>query len=70
MKKSIFGIYDESTDFSFLTPDALRYPPGANLPSGLINTSMLKQQLSADNAALNPKPVSYTHLTLPTILLV
>ena len=62
MKKSIFGIYDETTDFSFLTPDTLRYPPGANLPSGLINTSMLKQQLSADNAALNPKLQDFTEM--------
>ena len=51
MKKSIFDIYDNTTNFSFLTPDALRYPPGANLPSGLVNTSKLKLQLSADNAA-------------------
>ena len=62
MKKSIFGIYDETTDFSLLTPDALRYPPDANLPSGLINTSMLKQQLSADNAALNPKLQDFTEM--------
>ena len=48
-----------TTDFSFLTPDTLRYPPGANLPSGLINTSMLKQQLSADNAALNPQAARF-----------
>ena len=62
MKKSIFGIYDETTDFSLLTPNALRYPPDANLPSGLINTSMLKQQLSADNAALNPKLQDFTEM--------
>ena len=62
IKKSIFDIYDNTTDFSFLTPDTLRYPPGANLPSGLINTSMLKQQLSADNAALNPKLQDFTEM--------
>ena len=62
MKKSIFDIYDNITDFSFLTPDALRYPPGANLPSGLVNTSKLKRQLSSDNAALSPKLQDFTEM--------
>ena len=62
MKKSIFNIYDNITDFSFLTPDTLRYPPGANLPSGLVNTSKLKRQLSADNAALSPKLQDFTEM--------
>jgi len=62
MKKSIFDIYDNTTDFSFLTPDALRYPPGANLPSGLVNTSKLKRQLSNDNAALSPKLQDFTEM--------
>ena len=62
MKKSIFDIYDNITDFSFLTPDTLRYPPGANLPSGLVNTSKLKRQLSADNAALSPKLKDFTEM--------
>lgn len=62
MKKSIFDIYDNTTDFSFLTPDTLRYPPGANLPSGLVNTSKLKRQLSADNAALSPKLQDFTEM--------
>jgi len=62
IKKSIFDIYDNTTDFSFLTPDALRYPPGANLPSGLVNTSKLKRQLSADNAALSPKLQDFTEM--------
>ena len=62
MKKSIFNIYDNTTDFSFLTPDALRYPPGANLPTGLVNTSKLKRQLSADNAALSPKLQDFTEM--------
>ncbi len=62
IKKSIFDIYDNTTDFSFLTPDALRYPPGANLPSGLVNTSKLKLQLSADNAALSPKLQDFTEM--------
>ena len=62
MKKSIFDIYDNTTDFSFLTPDTLRYPPGANLPSGLVNTSKLKRQLSSDNAALSPKLQDFTEM--------
>ena len=62
IKKSIFDIYDNTTDFSFLTPDALRYPPGANLPSGLVNTSKLKRQLSANNAALSPKLQDFTEM--------
>jgi len=62
IKKSIFDIYDNTTDFSFLTPDALRYPPGANLPSGLVNTSKLKRQLSSDNAALSPKLQDFTEM--------
>jgi len=62
MKKSIFDIYDNITDFSFLTPDTLRYPPGANLPSGLVNTSKLKRQLSTDNAALSPKLQDFTEM--------
>ena len=62
MKKSIFDIYDNTTDFSFLTPDTLRYPPGANLPSGLVNTSKLKRQLSADNAALSPRLQDFTEM--------
>jgi len=62
IKKSIFDIYDNTTDFSFLTPDTLRYPPGANLPSGLVNTSKLKRQLSTDNAALSPKLQDFTEM--------
>ena len=62
MKKSIFDIYDDTKDFSFLIPDTLRYPPSANLPSGLINTSKLKQQLSTDNAALNLKLQDFTEM--------
>ena len=62
IKKSIFDIYANTTDFSFLTPDTLRYPPSANLPSGLVNTSKLKRQLSADNAALSPKLQDFTEM--------
>jgi len=62
IKKSVFDIYDNTTDFSFLTPDTLRYPPSANLPSGLVNTSKLKRQLSSDNAALSPKLQDFTEM--------
>ena len=62
MKKSIFGMYENTTDFSLLAPDGLRYPPNSNLPSGLINTSKLKQQLSTDNAALSPKLQDFTEM--------
>lgn len=62
MKKSIFNMYDNTIDFSFLAPDGLRYPPNANLPSGLVNTTKLKQQLSTDNVALNPKLQDFTEM--------
>jgi len=62
MKKNIFNTYEDAVDFSLLAPDALRYPPNANLPSGLVNTSKLKQQLSADNAALSPKLQDFTEM--------
>ena len=42
------------TDFTTLTPDSIRYPPGANIPKGLIDTPKLKEKLSIDNAALAP----------------
>ena len=62
MKKSIFGMYEDIANFSLLVPDGLRYPPNANLPSGLMNTSKLKQKLSTDNAALNPKLQDFTEM--------
>jgi len=62
IKKSIFDIYDTTTDFSFLTPDTLRYPPVANLPIGLVNTPKLKRQLSANIAALSPKLQDFTEM--------
>jgi hypothetical protein len=62
MKKSIFGMYEDTANFSLLVPDGLRYPPNANLPSGLMNTSKLKQKLSTDNAALNPKLQDFTEM--------
>ncbi len=62
LEKNILGMYEDMVDFSLLAPDGLRYPPNAKLPSGLINTSKLKQQLSADNAALSPKLQDFTEM--------
>ena len=42
------------TDFTTLTPDSIRYPPGANIPKGLVDTPKLKEKLLTDNAALTP----------------
>ena len=42
------------TDFTTLSPDSIRYPPGANIPKGLVNTPKLKERLSKDGAALTP----------------
>ena len=64
-KKKI-GMYGLPVDFSVLAPDSIRYPPGVSIPKGLVNTPKLKEKMSADSATLTPKPVSYTHLTLPT----
>ena len=52
-KKKI-DMYDFTTDFSTLTPDSIRYPPGASIPKGLVNTPKLKEKISADSAALAP----------------
>ena len=52
--KKFFGMYGFSADFSMLAPDSIRYPPGANIPKGLVNTPKLKEKMSADNAALTP----------------
>ena len=45
---------DFVTDFTTLAPDSIRYPPGANIPKGLVNTPKLKEKISADSAALAP----------------
>jgi len=42
------------TDFTILAPDSIRYPPGANIPKGLVNTPKLKERLSKDGATLTP----------------
>ena len=52
-KKKI-GMYGFTTDFSTLTPDSIRYPPGASIPKGLVNTPKLKKKISADSASLTP----------------
>ena len=52
--KKNFPMNGFTTDFSALTPDAIRYPPGANIPKGLIDTPKLKKKMSNDGAALTP----------------
>ena len=53
---------DFVTDFTTLAPDSIRYPPGANIPKGLVNTPKLKEKISTDNAALNPKLENFTQM--------
>jgi len=60
--KRFFDIYDFSPDFSTLSPDSIRYPPNASIPKGLVNTPKLKEKISADNAALNPKLENFTQM--------
>ena len=52
-KKKI-DIHGFTTDFSTLAPDSIRYPPGVNIPKGLVNTPKLKEKISVDSAALAP----------------
>ena len=60
-KKKI-DMYDFTTDFSTLTPDSIRYPPGASIPKGLVNTPKLKEKLSVDSAALTPTLENFTQM--------
>ena len=60
--KRFFDIYDFSPDFSTLSPDSIRYPPNASIPKGLVNTPKLKEKISTDNAALNPKLENFTQM--------
>ena len=60
--KRLFDMYVFKTDFSNLIPDSIRYPPHANVPKGLMNTLVLKEKLSTDNAALNPKLEDFTQM--------
>ena len=48
------GVNSFTTDFSTLTPDSIRYPPGVSIPKGLVDTPKLKQKISVDSAALAP----------------
>ena len=52
--KKNFPMNSFTPDFSTLTPDSIRYPPGANIPKGLIDTPKLKKKMSNDGAALTP----------------
>ena len=52
--KKNFGLYGFTADFSTLTPDSIRYPPGASIPKCLVNTPKLKKKFSTDSAALAP----------------
>ena len=60
--KKNFSVYDHQTDFSTLTPDSIRYPPGASIPKGLVNTPKLKEKMSVDNAALTPKLENFAQM--------
>ena len=60
-KKKI-GMYSLPVDFSTLTPDSIRYPPGVSIPKGLVNTPKLKEKMSADGAALTPKQENFAQM--------
>ena len=60
--KRLFDIYGITTDFSALAPDSIRYPPGASIPMGLVNTPKLKEKMSVDNAALTPKLENFAQM--------
>ena len=60
--KRHFDKYGFTTDFSALAPDSIRYPPGVNIPKGLVNTPRLKERLSVDNASLNPKLENFAEM--------
>ena len=48
------GVDSFTTDFTTLTPDSIRYPPGANIPQGLVNSPKLKEKISIASAAISP----------------
>ena len=60
--KRHFDKYGFTTDFSTLAPDSIRYPPGVNIPKGLVNTQRLKERLSVDSASLNPKLENFAEM--------
>ena len=51
-----------TSDFSTLAPDSIRYPPGASIPKGLVNTPKLKEKISVDSAALSPKLENFAQM--------
>jgi len=59
MKK--MNSYDFMHDFLTM-PNSIRYPPGSNIPKGLVNTSKLKEKLSSDDATLAPKLENFTEM--------
>jgi len=59
MKK--MNSYDFMHDFLTM-PNSIRYPPGSNIPKGLVNTSKLKEKLSSDDAILTPKLENFTEM--------
>ena len=60
--KRLFDMYGITTNFSGLAPDSIRYPPSANIPTGLINTPKLKEKMSSDNAALTPNLENFAQM--------
>ena len=56
------GPYNFAQDFTTLTPYSIRYPPGATIPKGLIDTPKLKEKLSVDSAALTPTLENFTQM--------
>jgi len=60
-KKKI-DVYGLPADFSTLTPDSIRYPPGVSIPKGLVYTPKLKERMSADGAALTPKLENFAQM--------
>jgi|TARA_Y100000294_G_C8451996_1_gene295083 hypothetical protein len=59
MKK--MNSYDFMQDFLTMA-NSIRYPPGSNIPKGLVNTSKLKEKLSSDDAILTPKLENFTEM--------
>ena len=61
-QKKKIDVYGLPADFSTLAPDSIRYPPGASIPIGLVNTPKLKEKISADGAALTPKLENFAQM--------
>ena len=56
------GMSGFATDFTTLSPDSIRYPPGVSIPKGLVNTPKLKEKMSTDSAALTPKLENFAQM--------